>query len=632
MIKTWLCLGATALLSCILTLLFTPPVRALMCRIGAIDQPDARRVNRVPVPRGGGLAVILAVYVALGISWLTMPWLFEASMMGTLFPYYVVASVVLLIIGLCDDLRGLSPWTKLVAQIFVAGLLCYGGARFILPTAWGDWVSSPWIYTPLTLAWYIGIINAFNLIDGLDGLSSGLGIIATLGMVGVLILEDITIMPVFSLIFAGALLGFLRYNYNPASIFLGDTGSLFIGLSLATIALVTRRSDAFLVTMGIPILCMGVPLIDTFLAILRRTLRKLVHKNDGCATGGTMTADRDHIHHRFLTMAHGNQRIAVWGLYGLTLALVALGFCTVALRTSRVAVFLVGFLAITTVVVRFMLDIEFLDVGRLLTKPGARIGRRIIAVPLYLLADIVILAFTFAGLTYCFSDFLPDHPILTWIAISLVYSVPVLIGLVLIHSHVRIWGRSARKDFVLLPATVCVSCLISHLLFAFVVPQHAPLLCSFHILWTAIIPLPLLMVRLLKTAFLQWVAYSENSRNKKLSLSDPTINRILFYGAGINLESYIRLFEINVSRNRDALIGILDDNRSFRGRIFYNLKIFGALELLEDPVLFKKLHPTQIIVTTPAIEEKRLSEIRAFCQKHQIRLTRCILSEEQLLP
>jgi UDP-GlcNAc:undecaprenyl-phosphate GlcNAc-1-phosphate transferase len=151
---------------------------------------------------------------------------------------------------------------------------------------------------PLTLLWYVGIINAFNLIDGLDGLASGLAMIASLGMIGVTFYMDCDfhgLHPIMLPILIGAVPGFFKYNYHPASIFMGDSGSLFIGFSLATFVLLLERADAFLVSFGLPISCLGVPMIDVFLAILRRTLRYMLYRKEG-KKEGVMTADRDHVH------------------------------------------------------------------------------------------------------------------------------------------------------------------------------------------------------------------------------------------------------------------------------------------------------------------------------------------------
>ena len=614
-----------------IALVLTPMVRKWMTALGAVDQPDARRVNRVPIPRGGGVAVIVAFVVTLGLTYVGFPEALSETRFFPILPWFLGASCILAVAGFIDDLRGLPALLKLAAQLLAAGLLCYGGARLMLPSAWGAWTMSPWIYVPLTLAWYVGIVNAFNLIDGLDGLSSGLAIIATAGLVGISLVVDASAMPLLAFIFLGAVIGFLRYNYHPATIFLGDTGSLFIGLFLATGALVTHREDAFVLTMGLSVLCIGMPLIDTSLAILRRTLRYVLRRVEGDATeGGIMVADRSHIHHRLLSWAQGNQRLAVWGLYAMAIALVGVGFLSAVLRLSQVTVFLIGFIAFATVIIRAMSDVELWDTGRLFTRPGARNGSRRLTVPAYVLADIVSMITLFAVLRWLALRWLPEISPEAWLQLLIWYAVPVILGLIWVKAYTRIWGRSTRKDSFLIVLAIGLGSLVSHLLVAHALPGLAPRVILFHMAWALLLPLPVLFVRLIKTAFLQWLVAAENLRLAKRSLTDASVARVLFYGAGMNLRSYITLCEANVTRNNEALLGILDDNLGLRGRIFRDLPILGPLEVLADDELLATLRPTKIVVTTPTICDQRLEDIKAFCREHGIALSHCVLTESEI--
>ena len=614
-----------------IALVLTPMVRKWMTALGAVDQPDARRVNRVPIPRGGGVAVIVAFVVTLGLTYVGFPEALSETRFFPILPWFLGASFILAVAGFIDDLRGLPALLKLAAQLLAAGLLCYGGARLMLPSAWGAWTMSPWIYVPLTLAWYVGIVNAFNLIDGLDGLSSGLAIIATAGLVGISLVVDASAMPLLAFIFLGAVIGFLRYNYHPATIFLGDTGSLFIGLFLATGALVTHREDAFVLTMGLSVLCIGMPLIDTSLAILRRTLRYVLRRVEGDATeGGIMVADRSHIHHRLLSWAQGNQRLAVWGLYAMAIALVGVGFLSAVLRLSQVTVFLIGFIAFATVIIRAMSDVELWDTGRLFTRPGARNGSRRLTVPAYVLADVVSMITLFAVLRWLALRWLPEVSPEAWLQLLIWYAVPVILGLIWVKAYTRIWGRSTRKDSFLIVLAIGLGSLVSHLLVAHALPGLAPRVILFHMAWALLLPLPVLFVRLIKTAFLQWLVAAENLRLAKRSLTDASVARVLFYGAGMNLRSYITLCEANVTRNNEALLGILDDNLGLRGRIFRDLPILGPLEVLADDELLATLRPTKIVVTTPTICDQRLEDIKAFCREHGIALSHCVLTESEI--
>ncbi len=628
-----LAIGFSALL---LSLALTPLARECMRKLGAVDQPSARRINRTPIPRGGGISVVLTVLILAPLSITRFPNL--SSAFWDLFIPFAISAIILAGVGFIDDLRGVHPLTKVAAQIIIALLFCYSGVRFILPSSiFGTIGTSPWIYTPLTIIWYIAIINAFNLIDGLDGLASGLAIIAFIGLSGTSYLINGSTFILFPcVIFIGALLGFLRYNYNPASVFLGDTGSLFLGLSLATFALHTSQQPTLLISLGVPLLCIGIPLADTCLAILRRTLRRILHhridtehpSSDETQSDAIMTADRDHLHHRMLHIAKGDQRRAVWLLYTLAIGLVCLGIITILFRNCQISVFLAGFVAFAYVITRAMTNIELWDTGKLLSNPEARIGtRRSFVIPLYLLADLI----SMLGLYLLFAILMgyTESNTFTLINHFILFAVPVFIALVLTKCYIRIWGRSTRKDSFTLIFAVFIGSLIAHLIKSLLFREHTIDTLLFHLVWTLVLPLPLLGIRLCKSALLQLIAERENDQLKAASLLAPSIPRILFYGAGWNLRAYITLFETNVTTNTAALIGVLDDNPSLRGRIFRQLPVLGPLEILDENTL-NHLRPTEIIITSPRIKDERYTEILDFCKAHAITVKRFSIEETTL--
>ena len=234
-----------------LTLVLTPIVREVNRRLGMVDKPDPRRINKVPIPRGGGVALFLGlfgsflVYVfATGSRWV-------GSGVGT-HPVRVTALAgVIFLLGLADDKWSLPPKLKLLGQIVVAfATWFWGGLGF--STLWPALPAA--VDCILTVFWIVGAVNAFNLIDGLDGLASGIALIATLGMAGSLLFVGKPDQTLFHFAFAGALIGFLRYNYNPASVFLGDSGSMLIGYLVATLPLATQTPNSFLVSVGVPML------------------------------------------------------------------------------------------------------------------------------------------------------------------------------------------------------------------------------------------------------------------------------------------------------------------------------------------------------------------------------------------
>jgi FlaA1/EpsC-like NDP-sugar epimerase len=309
---------------------------------------------------------------------------------------------------------------------------------------------------------------------------------------------------------------------------------------------------------------------------------------------------------------------------------VALGFVSLFVRMSQATVFLIGFFAFAGVIFRAMTDVELWDAGRLITRPGARNGSRLLTVPLYVFADCLIMVGTFVLMGYLARRWLPDLSEGEWLHLFLWYSVPVVVALVLAKAYTRIWGRSTRKDELVLIFAIGAGSLVSHVLVSYLLPGLAPRVILFHLVWALLLPLPLVAIRLMKTAFVQWLAASENRRLLKRSQTDASVERVIFYGAGANLRAYITLCEVNVTRNNSALLGVLDDNPGLRGRIFRDLPILGPLEVLEDEETFNRLRPTQMIVTTPTIVEPRLTDICNFCRERGIKLTRCSITEEPI--
>ena len=348
------------------TLAFTPLVRDAFRRIGMVDMPDARRINKEPIPRGGGIALVLGVVVPYVVFHAVTGRPLVQGMSDANAGAYLALSVAISLVGLVDDKWSLRPKLKLAAQVVVAFFAWW----------WADlgfrdlWPMLPaWLDCLLTVCWIVGAVNAFNLIDGLDGLASGLAFIATLGMAGTMFFLRNPQATLFHIAFAGGLLGFLKYNYNPASVFLGDCGSMFIGFVIGTLPLAMHAQDSFLVSVGVPLLAMGVPIFDTSLAILRRLLRRVLSRfgTEEGLSSEVMTADSDHLHHRILRSTGLNQRKTAWILYGAATAAVLVGLVAMTLQSRAAGLWLAAFAVAAFVIFRDA-TIELFDAGQLLNK------------------------------------------------------------------------------------------------------------------------------------------------------------------------------------------------------------------------------------------------------------------------
>jgi UDP-GlcNAc:undecaprenyl-phosphate/decaprenyl-phosphate GlcNAc-1-phosphate transferase len=299
-------LPALALAACsfILAFLLTPLLRDLARSRGWVDKPDNdRKLHQGPIPRIGGIAIVVAycgsfaVLLSLGLP--------KSTAINDALPFVLnllPAAAVVFATGLLDDIVGLSPWQKLTAEILAAVVACSGGIQ-IHGIAYHP--ISPYLGVPLTVVWLVGCANAFNLIDGLDGVATGLGLLATLTTLGAALLHGAPGLVIAMAPLAGALLGFLRYNFNPASVFLGDCGSLTVGFTLGCCAVMWSHKSATVLGMAAPLMALCIPLRDMSLSILRRFLvRRPI-----------FSADRGHIHHRLLDRGLTPRRVALL-LYG----------------------------------------------------------------------------------------------------------------------------------------------------------------------------------------------------------------------------------------------------------------------------------------------------------------------------
>jgi UDP-GlcNAc:undecaprenyl-phosphate/decaprenyl-phosphate GlcNAc-1-phosphate transferase len=308
------------LASGILSLILTRQVRNCAIKRGWVQAPILdRHVHTKPVPRLGGVAIYLSVLVValIGLFIPKLAGMTQALPIRSAFGLLVPATLIF-VLGIYDDLRSVGPYRKFGVQA-LAGLLLYFGGHGIqhfTPLSNGHTLRTL-VALPLTVFWVLLITNAFNLIDGLDGLAAGSAFFSTLALLVVSLLGSTSLVTLLSTALAGAILGFLPYNFYPASIFMGDSGSLFIGFMLSALALTGLQKASTVIAVAIPVLCFGLPILDVVLALVRRFLRGQP----------LFSADGEHIHHRLLKQGF-SQRQVVSVLYA---ASAGFGFLSLAL-------------------------------------------------------------------------------------------------------------------------------------------------------------------------------------------------------------------------------------------------------------------------------------------------------------
>jgi len=345
---------ATLIVSMGVTWAVTPLVIRLAAQLGALDLPGGRKTHESPMPRIGGLAVFLGFLAGLTFAAFATGNLTTFPQPGVYWRGLAFAALALLLVGLIDDLWGLSFYWKFAAQILAATYIWSCGFRIESIThPLGGHLDLGLLSYPLTVLWIVGITNAVNLIDGLDGLAAGTALITSCAMVLIGITAGKLGVTAVSVTLAGSLLGFLRFNFNPARIFLGDSGSLFLDFVLAVTSIRGSQKGPAAVAILVPLLVLGLPLMDTGLAVLRRMHRLVLRgqKTDNLLhyvvrnINHVFLPDRGHIHHLLLDVGMTHRR-AVLLLYGVGSLFALAAFALVLTKSLWMGVLLLVVLAL----------------------------------------------------------------------------------------------------------------------------------------------------------------------------------------------------------------------------------------------------------------------------------------------
>jgi UDP-GlcNAc:undecaprenyl-phosphate GlcNAc-1-phosphate transferase len=287
-----------------LSFVATREVRDLATRRAWVSTPQGgRHLHETARPRLGGVAIFLAFSLTL-VLWLALAAIFPRRVAGigavTLLRIYLPACLIFAL-GIYDDLRGAGPYLKFSVQAIAAAMLFAAGLRVLdLPLLFPHTLPL-YVGLPLTILWVVAVTNAFNLIDGLDGLAAGSALFSTLVFFVVALVHQSWLCSLLSVMLAGAILGFLRFNFNPATIFLGDSGSLFIGFMLSALALAGAEKAPTFIAVAIPVVSFGLPILETSLSIARRLI----------SGRPIFTADREHIHHKLLQMGLSHRQVVI---------------------------------------------------------------------------------------------------------------------------------------------------------------------------------------------------------------------------------------------------------------------------------------------------------------------------------
>ncbi|MBI4514610.1 MAG: hypothetical protein HY699_02180 [Deltaproteobacteria bacterium] len=617
----YIVLGVTAVT---FALLITPGIRALALRLGAVDEPGGRHVHHQPVPRLGGLAVLGALAGALAVGRAVDLLFFDVFVgYGWGWAWLLPGALVVVATGVVDDVRSLGPLAKLCCQI-IAGAIALAGGYAISAVSnpfGGGPIALGWLAAPVTLLWVVGITNAFNLIDGLDGLAAGVALIASATLFVMSVAGGRIEVALLSVALAGALAGFLYYNFNPASIFLGDCGSLLLGYLLATLSIRASHKGATAVVILVPILTLGLPIMDTLLAMLRRLLGALrVVQSDRSrneyrflviGSASIFRADREHIHHRLLALGLTHRR-AVLVLYGACLLLA--GAALLLVLTSG---------ANTTVVGLVVAAAMFAGI-RKLGYHEIEIVRRGTLLPLFELPVFnrrlfhALVDGGFVGAAYLGAFFLvspnglsPSARAYALLSLAAVAAVK-LIALAYSGVYERSYRHPSAGDVMALLKSVMAAqaAAIAMLVLCYGVPEHALALLVLDSYLTATL--------VVGARLLFWLLEFA-ARSQRAAPASP----VLIYGAGSGGSSLLREIVQNPALGLHP-VGFADDLPSLWGRQVNGVPVLGGSDRLAE--MIRQHRVQQVIVASPKIAPERVQAAAAACrlcgaQLRQFRMT-----------
>lgn len=619
------------LLPVMLALVITPGIIRLAHILGAVDRPGGRKIHESTTPRLGGLAVFLSMLIGGAAVYLLFPGLFEGMEVHTRESYILGFSFLTIFgLGFWDDLKPLKPGIKFGIQFAVASLIYYAGFKISSitnPVGIGI-LNVEMVDFPLTVLWIVGITNAFNLIDGLDGLAAGVSTIAAISIFTVSALSGAVWAAVFALIFAGSLVGFLRYNFNPARIFLGDSGSLLIGFTLAIISIHSSAKISTGFALLFPILVLGLPITDTLVSMLRRFLSNyLPEKNRedyipiGQKIRGMFKPDSSHIHHQILSMGV-THRNTVLLLYCVS-AFFALGaFSTTrvdnAVQSITIALFIGIILFLGIKKLRYR-EIAILNNGMMLPV----YERWIINQPIFLsLIDLCFIAGSFS-LSYLLVSSI--NPVSIEMLNLDQFLVVILTIQLLMFWLTGVYRETIRQmgigDILSITSSVGYATFTTAVALFLLDALPVLLMIQFLVLDFYFLLTFTLGIRIAYQAMCYWFNQSKKSDKN-----------VLIYGANENgtmlLHKIIHSPESNLK-----VLGFLDDNPNLEGKLIYGYPILGGHWKLAKSDLKKKVD--HILICEDGIKPENFKRLKVIAESRDITIKRLqvrlknILSQEK---
>jgi len=609
-------------LPALLSLVMTPIVARLAVMIGAMDQPNERKLHERAIPRLGGLAILVGVLGSLSALYAWDSTLFSSWVTRKEGLVLAASMAAMVGIGIWDDIWTLGPGRKYALQLIVITLLYIAGFRISSVTnPIGTGFLQLGIFDYLvTVLWISGVTNAINLIDGLDGLASGVAMIACLTIVPIAFMHADMGSAIIALVLAGALLGFLRYNFNPARIFLGDSGSLLVGFTLAVLSMRSSTKGSTVFAIVVPVLALGLPIMDTLLAMARRLLKSFHPKHAGTQSilsriTSMFRPDRSHIHHRLL--ARGlSHRGAVLVLYVVSCLFGVVAFAVTVLNHAEVSLILVVVAAAAIIGVRQLRykEMHVLRNGLFLPMYQGGLINRDMFLGFLDLGFIVLACFI--------ADYVTNWDLLTQpisrdqvlrVALECTIQFTCLWAFGLYKGTVRQVGVA---DALRIVKAVALAIVMTGAAFAFLLRPPMPL------------PVATLIVNFyLLLSFILGFRASFRLLKHFARPDEDGSKRVLIYGVGFNATLVLEKILHGDIPNL-VPVGFLDDDPNLEGKHINGYPVLGGHWKLQR--LLNTIDIDEILIVTENIKpevQKRLSHL---AHTTGIRLRRLSLSLEQL--
>ena len=596
-----------------LSLASTPLVMEFAKSVGAIDKPNERKVHSTPIPRLGGVAIFVSVFMSLIAFFVLDRGLIINTWIAGKEGIFLFGSLALVLaLGIWDDIRSLRPAQKFLGQLLLGVLMYFAGFSVTkVSSVFGvGFLNVGLLDFPITILWIVGVTNAINLIDGLDGLAAGVALIASMTMLPIALMQGDIGSAILIFLLAGSLLGFLRYNFNPAKIFLGDSGSLFLGFMLAVLSVksFTKITTGF--ALVLPILALGLPILDTLLSMVRRVLRSAIspssiaEKHTG-KFSSMFQPDRSHIHHKLISkgLSHRNAVLVLY-LVSCGLGLAAFAITIVNNITASIILILVGTAIIAGIRRLQYKEMAVLQNGTLLPIYDRPIMNRE-SFHVFIDLGFILISYAFAFLLVINVNVADNLGWEFFKRISIIAAVQLTV-FIFSGQYKRTYQYFGIGDALSIIRTLMLAVIVAGLAETISMPPFRQ--ADFIVLALDSFFLASLVIGI-RVSFrvLQYLSRKETVEGK----------RVIIYGADGNGSLMLeRILESNI--HRWVPVGFVDDNPLMEGKYLNGFPVFGGYWSL--PKLIREKQINEIIVCSESIQPEVLKHLSKLAKENKTSL------------